>query len=140
MSNFEITKTIEIVSSKDRIYDALINPDEIVSYFPLEQVISTWNVGAPIKYIGGQSGMDEGVIDVLDKNKRFQFTYWNANHGTENKKENHITIAYSLSGEGSRTILTLKQSNIPSEQYFEIMNSVWDDLLNRLKQYVESSI
>lgn len=140
MSNFEITKTIEIASSKDRVYDALINSNEILSYFPLGQVVSTWKVGASIKYIGGQSGVDEGVIDVLDKNKRFQFTYWNANHGTENKKENHITIAYSLSGEKSHTILTLKQSNILSEQYFEIMNSVWDDLLNRLKRYVESSV
>ena len=139
MSNFEITKTIEIDSSKDRVYDALINSDEILRYFPLEQVVSTWKVGDPIKYIGGQSGVDEGIIDVLDKNKCFQFTYWNANHGTENKKENHITITYSLSGEKSHTILTLKQSNIPSERYLEIMNSVWDDLLYRLKQYAESS-
>jgi len=135
-----IIKRIEIASNRVAVFDALTNSSSIRSYFPIDDVISDWKVGSSIKFIGEQSGVDEGVIDVLDYGFCFRYSYWNENHGSEKTSQNLVTIEYSMEGleDDNITRLTLVQTNLPSDEYRENMEPIWDFLLAQLKTYVES--
>ena len=82
--NYTIEKTIAIDASINKVYEVLTNSDLIVRYYPLEEVVSNWQVGSKIIGKGsfeGQSFTDYGKTDRLVKNKEFQYTYWSTNYG-----------------------------------------------------------
>lgn len=139
---FEIEKKILINASKDRVYEALTKSSEITKFYPLNEVISTWEEGAEVLYKGeanGSSFTDFGLIDTLNKPNLYSYRYWSDNHGTERSPENYVSISYALAETPQGTELTLKQSNIRSEALYHLMESqVWDFLLGSLKQYLEA--
>lgn len=138
---FEIRKTIAINASREQVFSALTNSDEILQYFPLNKVESDWQEGAEVFYKGEVNGVsftDFGVIETLTSPSNYTYRYWSDNHGTARVPENHITISYELDSNDGFTQLTVVQSNIrSSELYAQMDNEVWDYLLGKLKQYVE---
>ena len=144
MKNFRVIKEITINATPEIIFDALTTSDEIIKFFPLNEVISTWKKGEPVNYKGevnGQEFTDYGVITELSRPNKYTYTYWSDNHGTERTPENHLDISYSLSPVNNMTCLNVVQSNIKSEEMFNIMDTVvWDMLLKSLKQHIESGI
>jgi uncharacterized protein YndB with AHSA1/START domain len=138
----EIKKYIKIKAPMNRVYSALTSSEEIPSYFPLNEVKSTWQQGSEVLYQGEINGIpftDFGVIEKLESPSSYAYRYWSDNHGTERTPENHLTISYSLSECSEGTELTVVQSNIKSDELYELMDKqVWDYLLNSLKVYVEA--
>ncbi len=53
---FEIEKIIEINAPKHRVFEALTSCREIPKYFPLKEVVSTWEVGSEVLYKGEVNG------------------------------------------------------------------------------------
>jgi len=139
MEESGIIKYLEICSSRGAAFEALTEPNAIRAYFPIDEVIADWKEGGTIKFVGEQSGVDEGTIDVLEQNSRFEFSYWNENHGREKKPENFVTISYSVedTDDVERIKLTMNQKNLPSAEYREMMEPIWDELLGSFKSYVE---
>ena len=139
---FEITKEIHINVSRERIFSALTNSEEIPKYYPLNEVLSQWELGSEVLYKGEVNGapfIDYGVIEKLDSPSVYAYSYWSDNHGTERLAENHMTICYQLSESDGGTDLTVIQSNIRSVELYEMMKTqVWDFLLGSLKEYVEA--
>lgn len=144
MNTFTIKKDIFVDVAPEVVFDALTTAEEIVKYFPLQQVISEWKEGGDVYYKGelnGQEFTDYGVIDVFSRPGEYTYTYWSDNHGTEKTPENHLVISYRMTIKNTGTQIELEQSNIRSEEMFEIMDTVvWDSLLGKLKKYVEFSI
>ena len=142
METFSIEKTLTIDAPTNKVFDALTDSDKIVQYYPLEEVISDWQVNSEIickGKIDGNSFSNYGKIDVLSPNEKFQYTYWSTNHGTERTPQNHLTICYSLSEKDDGTTLKLEQKNIQSEQMYLQMLQIWDFLLSNLKNFVEKN-
>lgn len=139
---FEISKEIHIKASRERIFSALTNSEEIPKYYPLNEVKSQWELGSEVHYKGEVNGApftDYGVIEKLDSPSVYAYSYWSDNHGTERLPENYITISYQLSESNHGTDLTVTQSNIKSAELYELMkDQVWDFLLGSLKEYVEA--
>lgn len=139
---FEIEKIIEINAPKGRVFKALTSSSEIPEYYPLKEVVSTWEVGSEVLYKGEVDGSpftDHGVIEVLDKDHVYSYRYWSDNHGTERTPENHLSISYVLSETLTGTELKLVQSNIRSEELYKLMEQqVWDFLLGSLKAHLEA--
>ena len=141
MNELHIEKEILINATPEAVFDALTMPENIVEYFPLEKVMSSWTVGGELRMQGtadGQRFTDAGVIQSLVRPKLFEYTYWSDNHGTENRPENQVCVRYSLRNDAQGTRVTLVQSNLPSLDYRALMNEVWDSLLQSLQAYVES--
>ena len=138
---FEIIKVIKIRASRSRVFSALTSSDEIPIFYPLKKVDSKWEVGSDVLYkgeINGTSFTDFGVIERFESPKVYVYRYWSDNHGTERTPENHLTIGYALSECSDGTELTVTQSNIRSEELYELMETqVWDYLLGSLKEYLE---
>jgi len=144
LKTFSITKQIIIKASPEKVFATLTSSDEIPKYYPLNEVISSWQVGDSVHYkgeISGQAFTDYGVITELKHPEVYSYRYWSDNHGTENIPDNHLTINYTLLLVNGTTQLTLVQDNIKSEEMFNVMNTVvWDMLLNGLKEYLESGL
>ena len=138
-----INKSILISAPAETVYGALTNAREIIEYYPLNEVISDWQVGGDVLFkgdINGQAFTDYGVIEALEQPRVFKYRYWSTNHGTERTPENYQVITYALCKEDSGTRLNLTHDNIRSPEMFEIMNSVvWDGLLGALKEHVEAA-
>lgn len=99
MTSLAINKTSYVVADKSKVWEALTNPVVIKQYLFGAEVISDWKVGSKIIYSGIFNGIefkDEGKINILDFERQFQYSYWGANHGTENILENHVTISYFI--------------------------------------------
>jgi uncharacterized protein YndB with AHSA1/START domain len=139
---FEIIKVIRIHASNSRVFTALTSSEEIPTFYPLEQVDSKWELGSEVLYkgeINGAAFTDFGIIEKLESPKVYAYRYWSDNHGTERTPENHLTISYVLSECPDGTELTVTQSNIKSEDMYELMETqVWDYLLGSLKEFVEA--
>lgn len=138
---FEIEKVIQINAPITRVFEALTNSAEILHYYPLNEVVSTWEVGSEVLYKGEANGdpfTDYGVIESLSIPSFYSYRYWSDNHGTERTADNHIVISYALTETAAGTELKLVQSNIGSEDLYNLMEThVWDFLLGGLKDYVE---
>ena len=143
MKTFSVRKKITIRAKPERVFDALTTSSEIIKYFPLNEIISNWKLGGKVHYKGevdGNAFTDYGVITEFKRPTAYAYRYWSDNHGTENTPDNHLNISYTLSFINSVTELNLTQSNIKSEEMFNLMDkTVWDMLLSGLKQYIESS-
>ena len=70
MIMFEIRKVIHINASRERIFSALTNSEEIPKYYPLNEVQSQWDLGSEVLYKGEVNGApftDYGVIEKLGR-------------------------------------------------------------------------
>ena len=142
MKNLAIEKSILINASAKEVFEALTNSEKIVQYYPLDEVISNWQVGDEIICKGNNNGVnftDYGIIDILIPNQKFQYSYWSDNHGTEKTAENYLTITYTLQNSEKGTLVIIEHSNLKSETMYELMINVWDFLLNNLKNFVEKN-
>jgi uncharacterized protein YndB with AHSA1/START domain len=140
VTTFAIKKNLLINASPSIVFDALTNSNKILQYFPLKEVVSSWEVGGEI-ILKGSNGekdfIDYGKIEILSPNDKFQYTYWSDNHGTDRVPENYLTICYTLHKVDNGTSLELEHRNFKSEKMYSEMLNVWDFLLSNLKDFVE---
>lgn len=144
MDTYTINKEIIISATPSVVFNMITNPDEITKYFPLDDVISTWEEGSEILYKGvvnNHAFTDYGIIDVIKPPHIFQYTYWSDNHGTQRLPENHLTIKYELTKHNNDTKLILVHSHLQNKDMYKLMNnSVWGNLLASMKSHIESVI
>jgi uncharacterized protein YndB with AHSA1/START domain len=138
--DYKINKEIRIKTNKSELWKALTNPELIKQYLMGTNVISEWKEGSKIVYQGNFNGIDfkdEGVIDILDIEKRYQYSYWSNNHGTENKPENYVSILYDITENNEEVILEVTQSNYKSKEIADGMEQIWELILSNLKMFLE---
>src|SRR5215472_19080635 len=86
--NLAISKSIDIHSSPDKIWEVLINPTMIEQYFPGAKTITSWEIGSEILFIHTYEGnkfINKGVILDFDPMHLLSYTYWTAFSNTEDK-------------------------------------------------------
>lgn len=139
--NLVAESAITIRASPSRVWDAITTPSLIKRYLMGTEVTSGWKEGSEITYTGrynGKSYHDKGVIKQMRPESLFQSTYWSSMSGKEDKPENYTTITYRLSDEDDRTLVTLTQDGIGSEEEKEQATKNWDQVLRKLKEVVET--
>jgi uncharacterized protein YndB with AHSA1/START domain len=132
--------SITIKASPAKVWKAITTPASIKKYLMGTTVTSDWEEGSPINYEGEYNGKkyhDKGVIKKLSPESVFQSTYWSSMGGKEDKPENYNTVTYALSDEDDRTLLTLTQDNIATEEEKEHATKNWEQVLQKLKEVVE---
>tara|TARA_B100001094_G_C18195716_1_gene810746 strand:- start:8865 stop:9302 length:438 start_codon:yes stop_codon:yes gene_type:complete len=136
-----IHKNIVIRARPEELFEALTSSDQIVQYYPVYKVESSWRVGEPVIYQGFFQDIDfvhNGYIEKLIFPYTYQYKYWSDYHGTENILDNYISISYIIKPIKNGSHLFIKQKNIPAGNFFNYMNKVgWDSLLRSLKKYIE---
>lgn len=134
----ETSITINAVASK--VWEALITPELIKKYLMGTNVTSEWKEGSSITYKGEYEGKvysDKGVIKKIEPEKILQSTYWSSMGGKEDKPENYNLVTYKLSHRDRKTIVTLTQNNIRSENEKKHVSKNWKMVLQKLKEVAE---
>ncbi len=124
------------------VWDALTNPEKIRQYFFNTHVVSDWREGSDITFEGeweGKHYKGKGTIQMILPEKVLQFSYFSPLSGQEDTPENYQNITYELDEDDGYTILTVRNSNLPSEDRQKQAEKSWETVLENLKSVVEST-
>jgi uncharacterized protein YndB with AHSA1/START domain len=141
MANLSLKTSIEINAPAAKVWKALTDAAIVKQYFFGTNVKSDWKKGSPIIWEGeweGKTYQDTGKILDIDPGKFVKYNYWSSMSGTEDKPENYADISYSLSENNNKTVLTITQENIKSEESKTHSEQNWQSVFGKMKEIVES--
>jgi uncharacterized protein YndB with AHSA1/START domain len=130
-----------VYASRNRVWDALVNPAVIRQYMFGTLVISDWKEGSPIIWKGEWEGKpyeDKGVILRFEPERLVRYSHFSPLSGLADSPENYHIVTIELSGEEEYTRVALSQDNNPTEQASEHSKKNWDMMLAGLKKLLES--
>ena len=140
MSDHVATAEIEISATREQVWNALTDPEQIKKYMFGSQVVTDWEQGSPIVWKGEYEGKkyeDKGEIVELKPERRLKLTDFSPLSGKEDIPANYHTLIYELEGRGDRTRVSLSQDNNASEHDAEHSKDNWEKMLTGLKEVVE---
>jgi uncharacterized protein YndB with AHSA1/START domain len=132
--------SVTVDAERERVFDALVNPEDIEEYMFGTTVVSDWREGSPIVWKGEWKGKryeDKGEILELVPNRRLRYTHFSPLSGEEDAPENYHTVTVELAETDSRTRVTLTQDNNPTEEARRHSEENWSMMLDGLKKVVE---
>jgi len=142
MSGNYLAKTsININAPREKVWEALTNPQLIKQYLFGTEVATDWQVGSPITYKGtweGKAYEDKGVVLENEPGKLLVSTFWSSLSGVPDRPENYQTVRYELSSENGGTRLILTQDNNDSEESAQHSEQNWNMVLEGLKKLLEA--
>ena len=137
---YSVNQSITINVPSSKVWQALITPNIIKQYFFGVDAVSDWREGSSIIFRGDWEGKpfeDKGKILKIEPEKLLTTTYWSPFSGLPDVPENYQRITYQLSREGSKTVLTITQDDILSEESRDQSAKNWGMVLNALKNLLE---
>jgi len=140
MAGLVATAETDIDASRDKVWNALTDPDRIKEYMMGSIVETDWTPGSPIVWKGEWEGKpyeDKGEIIEFEPQSRLVLTHYSPMNGAEDVPENYHTLTYELSDSGDGTHISLSQDNNGSEDEVEHSRSMWEGMLAGLKGVVE---
>jgi uncharacterized protein YndB with AHSA1/START domain len=138
-----IHKTININAPTSKVWTTLTYPDLITQWISDEGTItvtSDWKVGSPILYGGTWNGYehkDKGTILKFEPESVFQYNYWSKISQLPDIPENYLVIEFTLSSNGTHTLLTLTQHNFATETIYAHWNFYWMVALDKIRKLAE---
>ena len=141
MANLNLKTSIEVNAPAAKVWKALTDAAIVKQYFFGTNVKSDWKKGGPIIWEGeweGKTYQDTGKILDIDPGKYVKYNYWSSMSGTEDIPENYADISYTLSEKNNKTMLTITQGNIKSEESKTHSEQNWQSVFGKMKELVES--
>jgi uncharacterized protein YndB with AHSA1/START domain len=132
--------TVVVDADRERVWHALVTPEEIAEYMFGARVQSDWVPGSAITWSGewqGKPYADKGVIREVIPGELLRFTHYSPLSGAPDRPEHYHTVAISLSGDGDGTVVTLTQDNNRDDAAREESQQNWERMLSGLKATVE---
>ena len=133
--------SVVVAAGKDKVWDALINPETIRKYMFGTNVVTDWREGSPIVWKGEWQGKpyeDKGEIRRITPQQSIQYTHFSPMAGLPDKPENYHTVTIELKPEGNHTRVSLSQDKNPTEEAREHSQKNWEMMLASLKKLLES--
>lgn len=141
MTNIELSLSQEINAPAAEVWDALINPAKIKQYLFGTDTHCDWKVGSVLRFTGeweGKQYEDKGTILAIEKEKVLSYNYWSNFSGVADVPENYQIVTFRLQEQSGKTLLSLTQQNIRSEEVKSHSNENWTMVLGSLKDLVEN--
>ena len=123
-----------------KVWQALTEPAQIKQYLFGTNTVSDWKKGSPISYEGeweGKKYKDKGTIIEIVPEKLLHTTYWSSMGGKEDKPENYNNVIYELQPQNGKTLITISQDNIDTEEQLKHMEQNWAMVLDSMKKLLE---
>ena len=131
---------IDINAPVSKVWDALINPIAIKRYMLGADVVSEWKEGNPIVWKGeweGKKYEDKGKILNIVPEHKIKYSHFSPLMGLADTPENYHIVTVELSSKGTHTLLSLSQTNNPTQEALQHNEQGWKMMLDGLKKYVE---
>jgi uncharacterized protein YndB with AHSA1/START domain len=132
---------ITIAAPIASVWDALTTPELIQRWFFGVQTETDWKEGSPIVHRGEYQGMpyeDKGTIVAVDPPRRLVHTHWSPVSGLPDSEEHYQQVTWTLTEEQGSTVLTVSETNLPSDDAKTTSEQGWTSALAALKDVVES--
>jgi uncharacterized protein YndB with AHSA1/START domain len=138
-----VSETIQIDTSKERMWDVLTNPEIIKEYLYGTDTITDWKVGSEIIFQGefdGHQYKDKGIVESINLNQSLSYWYWSGFSGIDDLKENYSLVSYSIDEvSDSEVKFTWTQKGFSSSEGFEHSQKGMEALLNTIKLIAEKN-
>jgi uncharacterized protein YndB with AHSA1/START domain len=134
------TAQVTIHALPERVWKALIDPEEIKQYMMGATVTTDWALGSDITWAGewkGKTFEDKGTIVQFEENKKLRYTHYSPLSGKEDSPENYHTVTISLEEAEDQTLVTLSQTGNESEKEQEHASKNWQSMLDSMKKLIE---
>lgn len=149
MEKLIVKNTIAINAAKEKVWDALVNPEQTKKYMFGCEALSDWKVGSPLLWQGNYEGNDmifvKGIILDIKPNELLKYTVIDPNSTMPDIPENYLNVTYELKENDGQTILDVLQDGFEraadgEKRYKDVYNNGegWNPVLVAIKQVVES--
>jgi uncharacterized protein YndB with AHSA1/START domain len=133
--------SVTIKAPRNKVWDALVDPDAIKEYMFGAEVISDWVEGSSIVWKGEWEGKpyeDRGIIQQLLPGTRLHYSHYSPLSGQPDVPENyhHVTIDLSDLGEEGTRVYLSQDGNATEEARLHSERN-WEAMLKGLKSFVE---
>ena len=139
--NLKASRSIEIFANRDKVWDALVNPDKMKAYFLGTDIDVDWNEGGELSFKyeeDGQKYEDKGQVLEVKPKELIKYKYWGKNSGLEDKPENYSTVNYRLEQVGEASVkLIWEQEGFPDEDRRYTTEKELPNALNTIKLLAE---
>ena len=114
------TKSIQINSSPQKIWDVLTNPEKIKIYLFGTEVKTDWKEGSSITFSGDYEGHkyeDKGNVIENKTNELLKYNYWSGFSRLKDKPENYSLVSYRIKKlDNNKYEFTWHQQGFSSEE------------------------
>ena len=150
MEKLVVQNSILINASLDKVWDALVNPEQTKKYMFGCETVSDWKIGSPLLWKGTYEGKEmvfvKGIILDIQPNKLLKYTVLDPNSSMPDIPENYLNVTYTLSEKGGQVNLTVVQDGFEGaadgeKRYKDVENNGegWNPILVEIKKVVEAS-
>jgi uncharacterized protein YndB with AHSA1/START domain len=140
---FDAVKVVTIDAPRDKVWEALTDPEKVRQYMHGANLSTDWKAGSPVYWRGewkGQQYEDKGEVLEVEAQTHLKYTHWSPLGGGEDKPENYHTVAVDLAEDGGGTTVTLTQDNNATQEEADSMaENNWGPVLMGLKETAEAS-
>lgn len=140
--NLRVSKSIEINSSAEKIWEALTNPEKIKIYLFGTETITDWKIGSSIVFQGeyeGQKYKDKGNVIENIANETLKYDYWSGFSGLEDRPENYSIVTYHIEKiSDNRMKFTWTQKGFANEEGQQHSENGLYGMLEQIKKLVEA--
>lgn len=139
-TQFKTHFTTIINAPPEKVWEALTTPEIVKQYFFGTDLVTDWKIGGPIIFQGeweGQKYKDKGEVLEYKHNKKLSYSYLSNWSGKEDLPENYLWISYEVKPIGTKTELTIHQSNYDEERAKHSEGN-WTSVIESLKKIVEA--
>ena len=144
-----VKNSIAINATPDRVWDALINPEQTKKYMFGCETVSDWKPGSALLWKGNYEGKEmifvKGNILSIETGRFLSYSTIDPNSGIADIPENYLTVTYALTSQNGQTVLTVTQGDYATvgdgeKRYQETIDGGgWDPILNEIKKLAETA-
>lgn len=140
MQDLRTEQSITISASVAKVWEALTTPELIKQWFLSVDTETDWKVGSPIVHKGEYQGRpyeDKGNILEIEPPKLLVHSHWSPVSELPDDPENYERVSWELTEHDDGTELTIRESNLASEEAKTTSEQSWQAVLENLKKLLE---
>ncbi|WP_168121363.1 SRPBCC domain-containing protein [Paenibacillus sp. HB172176] len=140
----ELSYVIYVGTEPQKVWDALVSPEGVKAIFFGCALDTTFEIGAPYRYIGPGSEGDEtvhvyGNILAFEQNKVMSYTEHPGPSYNENHANLETRVTLTLDQVGNSTKVTLINDEWPDDHpSYERTRESWPIIMSNVKTYAET--
>lgn len=130
-----------IDASVEMVWHALTTPSIVKKYMFGADVISDFEQGSDIRWVGDWKGTryeDRGKIVSAEENRRLQYSHFSPLSGKPDAPENYHLVTISLMERDGMTGISLEQDNNETAEAKAHAEKNWKAMLQSLKDLMEA--
>ncbi|MGZ4741033.1 MAG: SRPBCC family protein [Ilumatobacteraceae bacterium] len=118
MTAITASASVVVDAPRQRVWEALTDPELVGQYFMGARITTDWQVGHPITFSGTWKDKpfeDKGVILTFEPQEEMSYSHWSPLSGTDDVPDNYHVVHITLADVDDGTRVTLDQSNLNGE-------------------------